>query len=491
MYPTALRRRHEVPYPRRTVLVLRRRVVTLPVALDPEAVAVALVTGDHEAFWLDSARLDPTTGSVSYIGAAAPGTRRVVRRGPTDPPALDRLRAATAAVTVTGDPCPVAFGGGYVGYLGYEARDECGHPVRPRRASAVPASAWISADRFVAVDHGAGLTHVVELDGDGDGTGAWARRTAALLAGGAPAGAPPDRRPASPASVERALLTTRERYRADVRRCLEHLRDGDSYEICLTTRARTPATEPALDSYRRLRRVSPAPYAAFLRVAGIEVASASLERFLRVGPGPGAAVESRPVKGTAARAATPAGDADVIEALRSDAKTRAENLMIVDLVRNDLNRVCVPGTVRTPRLMAVETYASVHQMVSTVAGTLAAGHDAVSAVRACFPAGSMTGAPKRRTMEIIDELEGRPRGVYSGALGWVGYDGAADLSVVIRTAVRHGGWWEVGAGGAVVADSDPDAEYDEMLLKAAGPLQVLLPAEGDRLEAVGQVAVHR
>ncbi len=177
-------------------------------------------------------------------------------------------------------------------------------------------------------------------------------------------------------------------------------------------------------------------------------------------------VETRPIKGTAPVDTDPA-------ALQTDPKTRAENLMVVDLLRNDLGRVCVPGSVTVPHLMATETLATVHQLVTTVRGRLRPDVSAVDCLRACFPPGSMTGAPKLRTTEIIDALEQRPRGVYSGTLGWFSLTGAADLSVVIRTAVRVGEEWHVGAGGAVVLDSDPDAEVAEVLLKLRAPLAAL------------------
>ncbi len=242
---------------------------------------------------------------------------------------------------------------------------------------------------------------------------------------------------------------------------------GESYEVCLTTRARVPvgpSPDAGFAAYRRLRRANPAPYAAYLRSGGVEVVGSSPERFLRVGQD--GSVETRPIKGTAPVDTDPA-------ALQADPKTRAENLMVVDLLRNDLGRVCVPGSVTVPHLMATETLATVHQLVTTVRGRLRPDVSAVDCLRACFPPGSMTGAPKLRTTEIIDALEQRPRGIYSGTLGWFSLTGAADLAVVIRTAVRVGEEWHVGAGGAVVLDSDPDAEVAEVLLKLRAPLAAL------------------
>ena len=206
--------------------------------------------------------------------------------------------------------------------------------------------------------------------------------------------------------------------------------------------------------------------------------SASPERFLA---GRDGRYSTKPIKGTAARLPDPAADAAAARALADDPKTRAENLMIVDLLRNDLSRVCEPGSVQVPSLMAVESYASVHQLVSTVTGTARAGIEPVDVVRSLFPGGSMTGAPKRRSVELLAAWEASPRGVYSGALGMLSADGTTSLSVVIRTAVLAGGRWSVGAGGAIVADSDPAAEHDEVLLKARGLRRALARAAGTGL----------
>jgi para-aminobenzoate synthetase len=270
-------------------------------------------------------------------------------------------------------------------------------------------------------------------------------------------------------------------YAAAFERVQEHLHAGNSYEVNLTYRVETPSDLDPLEAYLRLRALNPAPYAGFLQhdVPGHRawLLSSSPERYALVTAD--RMLETKPIKGTTARGATPEEDDAARRRLASDPKYRSENLMIVDLLRNDLSMVCEPGTVEVPVLMDVEAYPSVHQLVSTVRGRLADGVSTVQALRALFPAGSMTGAPKLRTMQVIDEVEDGPRGVYAGAFGWLAADGRADLGVVIRSLTTDGGGtYRFGTGGGITVRSEVEEEYAESRWKAERLLSALAPVTG-------------
>ena len=256
----------------------------------------------------------------------------------------------------------------------------------------------------------------------------------------------------------------------------KYLQAGDCYQINLAQRFSATATGDVLGAYLALRSLSPAPYSAFLNLPQIQILCASPERFLRVQNG---SVETKPIKGTRPRSSDARQDRQLAEELRNHPKDRAENLMIVDLLRNDLGKSCAPGSVRVPKLFEVESYANVHHLVSTVEGKLAGGRDALHMLRDCFPGGSVTGAPKLRAMQIIGQLEPDRRGIYCGAIGYVGFDGNMDSNIVIRTLVYSGDKVQCWAGGGIVADSNVEAEYQETLDKAAGMLTLLRQFGGE------------
>ena len=257
-----------------------------------------------------------------------------------------------------------------------------------------------------------------------------------------------------------------------VARVREYIIAGDIFQANLSQRFQSALTEAPFALYRRLRERNPAPFAAYLAFDDLAVLSASPERFLRLDE-KRRQVETRPIKGTRPRGLGPMHDAALGRALAESAKDRAENVMIVDLLRNDLSRVCRPGTVRVPELFALEHHPTVHHLVSTVLGELAPGADAVDLIRAAFPGGSITGAPKVRAMEIIAELEPTQRGVYCGSIGYISATGAMDTSIVIRTYLALGGQVYFQAGGGIVADSDVELEYRETLDKARALIETL------------------
>jgi len=470
------------PAPARRPLELVVRSVDRP----PEAeTAFVRLYGDApNAFWLDSARHDRGLGRFSYLGGAGGplstlvshdvAARRVTlqrsgARESHDSGLFDWLDRALAELAVAAVDLPFDFTGGFVGYLGYELKAECGSTLVHR--SPHPDALLLFADRLLVYDHEEDTAHLIALTAREDRADAtrWAEQTASRLRTlRAPADPqPPDRGGRTSFALRRSAAA----YLRDIETCQAHLAAGESYELCLTNELVAPRCGDALGLHRVLRAVNPAPFAAFLRLGGVEISSSSPERFLALDRA--GRLEARPIKGTVARGATPREDREAAAALRSAAKDRAENLMIVDVLRNDLGRVAETGSVGVPSLMAVESYETVHQLVSTVQARLRAGATIVDALRATFPGGSMTGAPKLRTMELLDRLETRPRGVYSGAIGYLAANGAADLSIAIRTIVNSPAAMTIGAGGAITVQSDSAAELRELLLKARAPLDAV------------------
>jgi aminodeoxychorismate synthase component I len=263
-------------------------------------------------------------------------------------------------------------------------------------------------------------------------------------------------------------------YMDAVRKAREHIFAGDVFEVCLTHRFESDFAADAFDLYTELRRINPAPFASYLNLPGVKIVSSSPERFLRLERD--RKCTSRPIKGTRPRGQTPGEDQALHQDLLSSTKDRAENMMIVDLVRNDFGRVCEVGTVDVSELMIIEKYATVFQMVSTIVGKLEEGKDGLDLVQACFPGGSMTGAPKIEAMTIIDALEPVKRGIYSGSIGYLDFSGNLDLNIVIRTILVKDGKAYFQVGGAVVADSDPRGEYLETLDKARALVRALTTA---------------
>ncbi|MFF7729207.1 aminodeoxychorismate synthase component I [Streptomyces sp. NPDC008001] len=462
---------------------LRVLAAALPTRWDDEVVFDRLFRRGPHAYWLDSSSRDARTGRFSLMGDASGPLARTAAADVHSSTVTVRSRHATEVVTgefldwldrdlratrTEVPSLPSDFALGWVGYLGYGLKAECGG--EPGHRPGEPDATMVFADRALVLDHATGTTHLLALAEDGAESAArtWLDTTARRLTALAGLSPFPARRPGSPGALE--LRHDRDAYLRLIDACQEQITAGESYEICLTNMAETGGVQDPWESYRFLRRTSPAPFGALLSFGALSVLSTSPERFLRIDREGRA--ESRPIKGTRPRGATPQEDARLAEDLATDEKDRAENLMIVDLVRNDLGRCAEVGSVEAKDVFRVESYAKVHQLVSTVRAKLREDRSAVDCVRAAFPPGSMTGAPKIRTMQIIDALEEGPRGVYAGAIGYFSLTGAADLSVVIRTAVVTPDRIRYGVGGAVIALSDPEAEYEETAVKAA-PLTAL------------------
>jgi para-aminobenzoate synthetase len=342
-------------------------------------------------------------------------------------------------------------------------------------ATDLPDASFVFCDRAVVLDHETGEAWILTLSAGADRQQAlaWLQEAERTVrqppTEGMPSAAPTA---VIPQSVDVIPRHSDERYRDLVLECQEEIKAGESYEICLTNEFTVTAAVDPLETFRVLRQVSPVPYGAYLSLPGAAVLSASPERFLRISAD--GHVQTKPIKGTRPRGATPEEDAALIHDLATAEKDQAENLMIVDLLRNDLGVVAEVGSVHVPKLFAVESFATVHQLVSTVEARLSPEFTAVDCVRAAFPGGSMTGAPKLRTMQIIDRLEAGSRGIYSGTIGYFSLTGAADLNIVIRTLVVYPDHVTVGAGGAIVSLSDPQDEVDEMKVKARAPISAVL-----------------
>ena len=420
-------------------------------------------------FWLDGGGARDWSGRRSILGVLEPDdvslTYSAVRREVT--------RHASGRSEVVGDDVFEVLSreledgderDQWFGYLGYACRPDLPARLTPDAPGAVPDAVWMRPSRVRMVDHPAAVSPPGWRNCRSS-TETPADKGRFHHPGGETGPVPPA-------------------YRAAFDRVQERLHAGDTYEVNLTHRVEVDSELEPLAAYLRLRELNPAPYAGFLQhdVPGARawLLSSSPERYAMV-DGDGV-LETKPIKGTTPRSDDRVEDEEHRRRLATDEKYRAENLMIVDLLRHDVASVCEPGSVEVPQLMEVESYASVHQLVSTVRGRLREDVGTVEALRALFPAGSMTGAPKLRTMEVIEEVEATPRGVYAGAFGWVSGDGRADLGVVIRSLVTGGdGRYVLGTGGGITVLSDPAEEHAEAELKAARLLQALArPArEGD------------
>jgi len=402
--------------------------------VDPVVIFRELIGNHDGGFWID----DSLGDTVSYLGVGVPVT--------TADPFAEFDRAEDFPVSRVGW---VAFG---------ERASTLGAKVGPEHQ---PRSGMLRVSHAIEINHRDNTMSVIGLEKDEPFDELFVAVCA--LAGVV---APEVARP----PVRTAVWRDDPRdYASLIESCLGHIRDGDAYQLCLTTGAHIGGAIDVVDTYRALRAIAPTRHAAFLRIGSISILSASPETFLTVR---GRLASTSPIKGTRRRSADPVEDLRLINELETSDKERAENLMIVDLCRNDLSRVCEPGSVTVTSLNRIETYSTVHQLVSTVTGELRSDFSAGDTARALFPAGSMTGAPKESAVEILQRLETAERGIYSGAFGFAGA-GNLSLAMTIRSIVVDGDGAHIGVGGGITSGSRADEEIAEVGVKAAALLAVL------------------
>ena len=461
----------------------------------PVSAYLKIAAGSERAFLLESVEGGERLARYSFIGADPAVTlrlhdgilRRTDARGATEERRFDdplaALRDELAAYRTVALPGLPRFVGGAVGYLGYEAvRYFEELPVPPNDALGLPDGLFLVSDTITVFDHVRRrvrvIAHVRPDEAGGDDVAAYAAAEAriAQVLGRlrAPLPAPPartsERRPSGPPVSN----TGREEYEAKVRRAQEYIAAGDIFQMVPSQRVDRPSGADPFTIYRALRTVNPSPYMYFLQFGDFQIVGASPELLVQYD---GEKVTTHPIAGTRPRGADEAEDAALATELDGDEKERAEHIMLVDLGRNDVGRVSVPGTVRVPKLLEIERYSHVMHLVSNVEGTLRPDLTGVDALRACFPAGTVSGAPKLRALEIIAELERDRRGPYSGAVGYLGFDGALDTAITLRTMVVKDGVVSMQAGGGVVADSRPADEYDECFHKLGAALRAVELAE--------------
>jgi aminodeoxychorismate synthase component I len=432
--------------------------------VNPADVFVAMHSKDPNAFWLD--RSTNPDEQVSVLGSAG----KSIRVGDeTFALASDYLEKIKDSVNAYPDvEIPFSFRPGLVGYLGYELGSDQGFDPD---AATHPKSHFMIVDRAMIFDHKNKTMYFIGLFETTEEFQNWHR--AALLrltlVGGEASSFLQTSK--EPKLISTKLRHEKQSYLELIKKAKDHIAKGDVFQLCLTNQIFIEHDASALKTFLSLREANPAPYGGYLKLGGVEIVSSSPEQFLKITASGKAS--SKPIKGTRPRSKDETEDSAIASELANNEKERAENLMIVDLMRNDLSRVCEADSILVEKLFEVESYATVHQLVSTVTGQLIAGQSATSALAACFPGGSMTGAPKIRAVELLSQLEGEPRGIYSGAFGYLGFDGAADFGMTIRTLVFEGNSATLGVGGGITIDSDPVSEFEETMLKSKALLRAL------------------
>lgn len=453
---------------------------------DPERVFMHFFSQDEYSYWLDSSRASQGLSRFSFMGSNRGALSHVLsydiskklltimdKQGKRNVAMsiFDFLDQQLEDLFITSDSLPFDFNAGYVGYFGYELKAELGADIKHR--SEHPDAIFILADQLIAFDHEEECMYLVRmvLHDHVQDAEQWFDDTEAEFQ------AMPEFVPVNiklehkHEELDMNWSQSHKEYLESIKLCQHYIKEGETYEVCLTNQLRIQENFDPLLTYRILRNINPAPYSAYFKFDTFNVLSSSPERFLKINQD--RIVEAKPIKGTIARSEDPVKDIQLANELQSSEKDRAENLMIVDLLRNDLGAVCEIGSIKVTKLMDIESYQTVHQLVSTIEGRLREELGAIDCIRVAFPGGSMTGAPKIRTMKYIDEIESTARGIYSGAIGFLGLNGTTDLSIVIRTLVLTPEEATLGVGGAVIILSDPEKEYEEILLKSKALIKAL------------------
>lgn len=428
------------------------------------------------AVWLDSSQIIPGFSRFSYMGtllgplayqlsydAHTQTTTRIQGHITTTYPMsiFAYLKEALQRIKIKPTQnLPFEFHGGFIGYFGYELNQETASISDPKR-SPHPDAQWLFLDRFIAFDHQEQYCYVVAVSSQDEmaSNTVWLQalcETLHNISEITPS-------PLPPYLVQGSWLQSPADYRSRIQDCLDYIDSGDSYEICLTNKLQFSYQIDPFRYYINLRHCHPAPHAAFFKFSDLAIACSSMERFLKIDQH--RQIETKPIKGTLPRGKTVYEDRQLAQDLQENIKFRSEHLMIVDLLRNDLGKICQIESITVPDLMQVETYTTVHQLVSRITGHLQPDVHGIDCIQHTFPGGSMTGAPKIRSMVLLNQFETQARGIYSGSLGYISLNGAIDLNIVIRTAEIMPGQISIGAGGAIVALSDIEEEFAEMDLK--------------------------
>ena len=459
-----------------SVTVLEVITEKLPFQGDVAGVFQTLFSPHASAVWLDSSQIIPGFSRFSYMGALQGPlayqltydvkTQITTKNQGEDTTlypmsifaylqqVLDGMRLNTSA------DLPFDFQGGFIGYFGYELNQETA-PISEVKAAAHPDAQWLFLDRFIAFDHQEQCCYLVAVTSQEHlaANTQWLKTTRQAfnhISALTPTSLPPQ-------AVHGNWVQTSKTYMTKIQDCLNYIEAGESYEICLTNKLEFDYSIDPLRFYVNLRHCHPAPHAALLQFSDVTIACSSMERFLKIDQH--RQIQAKPIKGTMPRGKSQTEDQQFALELKESEKFSSEHLMIVDLLRNDLGKISQIGSVAVKDLMAVETYATVHQLVSVIVGQLKPDSHIMDCIQHAFPGGSMTGAPKIRTMSILNKLETQARGIYSGSLGYISLNGTVDLNIVIRTAEITADKISIGAGGAIIALSDPAEEFQEMVLK--------------------------